>query len=78
MEISVNPPLFCLIFLLEAGSRRGYYCTGAKKIWIWVSMEVLSAVYSAKVSAMPGSSSPPMRKMLLSMCFKAWPMLRFT
>ena len=25
---------------------------------IWVSMEVLSAVYSAKVSAMPGSSSP--------------------
>ena len=35
MEISVNPPLFCLIFLLEAGSRRGYYCTGAKKIWIW-------------------------------------------
>mgnify|MGYP007084130136 CR=1 FL=1 len=45
---------------------------------IWVSMEVLSAVYSAKVSAMPGSSSPPMRKMLLSMCFKAWPMLRFT
>ena len=93
MEISVNPPFFCLIFSLEAGSRRGYYCTGAKKIWIWskrvcgrccvlgriwVSMEVLSAVYSAKVSAMPGSSSPPMRKMLLSMCFKAWPMLRFT
>lgn len=45
---------------------------------ICVSMEVLSAVYSAKVSAMPGSSSPPMRNMLLSMCFKAWPMLRFT
>ena len=99
MEISVNPPFFFVSFFsLEAGSRRGYYCTGAKKIWIcskracgasicgmcfvfgriWVSMEVLSAVYSAKVSAMPGSSSPPMRKMLLSMCFKAWPMLRFT
>lgn len=23
MEISVNPPFFCLIFSLEAGSRRG-------------------------------------------------------
>lgn len=96
MEISVNSPL-CLIFRSRPGAE-GYYCTGAKKIWIWskracgdsicgmcfvfgriwVSMEVLSAVYSAKVSAMPGSSSPPMRKMLLSMCFKAWPMLRFT
>ena len=36
MEISVNPPFFfASFFSLEAGSRRGYYCTGAKKIWIW-------------------------------------------
>ena len=41
MEISVNPPFFCLIFSLEAGSRRGYYCTGAKKIWIWSKLSLI-------------------------------------